>query len=109
MGKEIATVIMDESAWPLWLTYIETRSETAALQDMLDYHKAHVEKANLVEVDGFGGGLYLTDIPDAGLTLLEIRIGDKSSLGLYSQTEAREIAVIVMNALGLQSDNETLH
>lgn len=99
------TIIMDETAWPLWLIYIESRSEVAALQELSHLHQRNKSKMNLVDVDGFGGGMFLTDIPDSEMALLEVCFGNKSSLGLYSRNEAREIAVLVMNALGIQSDD----
>lgn len=98
-------MIIDGSAVSRWYEYIGNRSITEAFSEIITIHKSHTASINLVEVDGFDGGMFMTDIPNSDLAILEIRINQKTSLGLYSQNEAREVAIVIMNALGIQTDD----
>lgn len=103
-------LLIDNSALKHLQVYLGDKTPTEAIGGMLVYHRQHIaaELQNIVEYVGMGGGMFLTDIPDSELALLEVRMGDESSIGLYSKDEAREIAITIMNALGLQSDDEPI-
>lgn len=109
MNISDGVLIMDETAWKSWLRYIETRSEAAALQEIADLHKQHTSRTSLTEADGFGGGIFLTEIPETDLAVLEVQFKDQYSIGLYSQAEAHRIAMIIMSALGVLSDDQVQH
>lgn len=96
------TIIMDETAWASWLDYRKDRPGLEVLQEVAAIHQQHIASTmNLGAVAD--GGLFLTDIPNTDLTVLEVRVGDQSSIGLYSHAEASSLAGLILDILGAQA------
>lgn len=95
-------IIMDETAWASYLDYRQGRPDYEIIQEIEDYHRQHIAATlNLAAVAD--GGLFLTDIPNTDLTVLEVRLADRVSIGLYSRAEASSLAGLILDILGAQA------
>lgn len=94
--------IIDETAIEEWRKYMGNRTMNEAFIDVKNYHSQHIAATlNLAAVAD--GGLFLTDIPNTDLTVLEVRLADKGSIGLYSRAEASSLAGLILDILGAQA------
>lgn len=92
-------LIIDETAVAVIRRGIGS-STCQTLQQIMDYHREHTGLDVYVKTDD-GGGMFLTEIPQSDLAVLEVRFPGKRSIGLYSRSEGNAIANLIMRALGL--------
>jgi hypothetical protein len=98
-SPDVFDLIVDETAVTGWHQYIKQQPEGEAVDNLISFHRKHIA-ATMNMAAAADGGLFLTDIPDTDLTVLEVRIGQKCSIGLYSRSEASEIAGLILEILG---------
>lgn len=96
---QLRTLTVDDSAWKAWVNYCESDPERDTYGLVLRLHDEHVMRSLGGEI--FDCGLYLTDVPEQDLTVLELRSGDLSGLYLYSRSEAVAMAHCIMDRLGM--------
>lgn len=102
MDNEIPDLIVDETALAAWWKYVEGHPGADAKQLIIDHHRKHLaETMNLQSIAD--GGLFLTDVPNLDLTLLEVRFGERGTIGLYSRKEASQVAGLILDILGAKS------
>lgn len=99
MSPDIFDLMVDETAMNAWIGYIWQQPEGEAVDNLIGYHRQHIARTTNAAAAA-DGGLFLTDIPDTDLTVLEVRIGEKRSIGLYSRSEASEMAGLILEILG---------
>lgn len=96
--------VVDVSAVEEWWRYVdhfETHLGKDARTTIIEQHRQHVKTTSPIAAEN--GGIFLTDIPDFDLTMMEIRFGKVGSLGLYSQKEASEREALVLEILNAAS------
>lgn len=99
-------LIVDETALPAWWKYVEGHPGADTVALIVEQHRKHLaETLNLQSMEH--GGLFLTDIPNLDLTVLEVRFGKSGSMALYSRKEASQVAGLILDILGAKS--ETRH
>lgn len=99
---DVFDLIVDETAATGFNQYVEQQPEGKAVDSLMTFHRKHI--AATTDAAAANGGLFLTDIPDADLTVLEVRLGAKVSIGLYSRNEASQVAGLILEILGAQAE-----
>jgi hypothetical protein len=92
---------VDETAMKAWINFVERHPDQDSYRLVLNLHDEHVNRT--IANEQFDCGLYLTDVPEADLTVLGIYNEGKAALRLYSREEAVKMAHCIMNALGMSS------